>query len=95
MLKNYGNKIFNLKTDLEHYALSDECIVFFKSLPPVFKIGHLFLSIFQKGPLRVEISIHHHSFGVRLPFFAMLPLWFGYIFTMRSRDDHNDVKHKT
>ena len=29
------------KSECEHYALSDECIVFFKSLPPVFKKGHL------------------------------------------------------
>jgi hypothetical protein len=29
------------KHDLEHYALSDECIVFFISLPPLFKNGHL------------------------------------------------------
>jgi hypothetical protein len=29
------------KSDLEHYALSDECIAFFKSLPPVLENGHL------------------------------------------------------
>jgi len=37
MVTNYSTK----KYDLEHYDLSDECIAFFKSLPPVFKIGHL------------------------------------------------------
>jgi hypothetical protein len=31
------------------------------------------MSIFQKRPPRVEIFIHHHSFGVRPPFFAGLP----------------------
>jgi hypothetical protein len=28
------------------------------------------MSIFQKGTSRVEIFIHHHSFGVRHPFFG-------------------------
>jgi len=37
MVTKYSTK----KHDLEHYALSDECIAFFKSLPPVFKNGHL------------------------------------------------------
>ena len=63
MVTNYSTK----KHDLEHYALSEECIAFFKSLPPVFKNGHLFLSIFGKWPPRVEIFIHHHFFGVRPP----------------------------
>jgi hypothetical protein len=31
------------------------------------------MSIFEKGTSRVEIFIHHHSFGVRPPFFAGLP----------------------
>ncbi len=63
MVTNYSTK----KRVLEHYALSEECIVFFKSLPPVLKNGHLFLSIFEKGTPRVENFIHHHFFGVRPP----------------------------
>jgi hypothetical protein len=31
------------------------------------------MSIFEKRPPRVEIFIHHHSFGVRPPFLAGLP----------------------
>ncbi len=34
------------------------------------------MSIFQKGTSRVEIFIHHHSFGVRHPFFA------GYLYAL-------------
>ena len=37
MVTKYSTK----KTDLEHYALSDEINVFFKSLPPVLENGHL------------------------------------------------------
>jgi hypothetical protein len=37
MVTKYSTK----KTDLEHYALSDEIDVFFKSLPPVLEKGHL------------------------------------------------------
>ena len=63
MVTNYSI----VKCDLEHYALSDTCIAFFKSLPPFSENGHLFLSIFEKRPPRVEILIHHHHhlFGIR------------------------------
>ena len=37
MVTKYSTK----KWDLEHYALSDECIAFFIFLPQVFKNGHL------------------------------------------------------
>ena len=64
MVTNFSTK----KYDLEHYALSDEVDVFFKSLPPFSENGHLFLSIFEKGTSRVEIFIHHHLFGIRPAF---------------------------
>jgi hypothetical protein len=46
------------------------------------------MSNFEKGPPRVEISIHHHSFGVRPPDFARLPLCFKNIKILEYKQEH-------
>jgi len=46
------------------------------------------MSNFEKGPPRVEISIHHHSFGVRPPYFVRLPLCFKNIKNLEYKQEH-------
>jgi hypothetical protein len=63
------------KYDLEHYALSDEVDVFFKSLPPFSENGHLFLSIFEKRPQELKkrnIIAFGRARGVGIPFILFL-----------------------
>jgi hypothetical protein len=63
IVTNFSTK----KCDCEHYGLSDEIDVFFKSLRCFSKNGHLFLSIFQKSKILLEKTIHLIHFGVRPP----------------------------
>jgi hypothetical protein len=46
------------------------------------------MSNFEKRPPRVEISIHHHSFGVRPPNLARLPLCFKNIKILEYKREH-------
>ena len=46
------------------------------------------MSNFEKRPPRVEIFIHHHSFGVHPPHFARLPLCFKNIKKLEYKQEH-------
>jgi hypothetical protein len=52
---------------IEHYGLKWKIKVFFKSLTPLFKNGHFFLSIFKNRPKDLKKSFIIHFFSSALP----------------------------